>query len=152
MSGENGVYREMLKSKIHRATVTQADLHYVGSVTVDRTLMDKANLLPGEKVDIIDLNNGSRLSTYAIEGAADTGVIGINGGGARLISPGDLVIIIAYASVPDQQAAQFRPSIVFVDDNNRPIELTTDPAHVPAGYGLRRGDVLSSGDPSYAPA
>ncbi|MEV7024439.1 aspartate 1-decarboxylase [Kitasatospora sp. NPDC093558] len=136
------MYRTMFKSKIHRATVTQADLHYVGSVTIDADLLDAADLLPGEKVDIVDIDNGNRLSTYVIEGPRGTGVIGINGAAARLISPGDLVIIIAYATVTDAEAADVRPHVVFVDRTNRIVHQGSDPADVPAGSGLLRGDVL----------
>jgi aspartate 1-decarboxylase len=137
------LYREMFKSKIHRATVTQADLHYVGSVTIDATLMAAANLWPGEKVDIVDIDNGARLSTYVIEGGADSGVIGINGAAARLINPGDLVIIISYASMSEECARTYEPSVVFVDADNRPVRTGTDPAEVPDGFGLVRGDTVS---------
>ncbi|MCX2729165.1 aspartate 1-decarboxylase [Saccharopolyspora sp. NFXS83] len=136
------MYRDMLKSKIHRATVTQADLHYVGSLTVDRVLMEAADLLPGEKVDVVDIDNGARLSTYVIEGPADSGIIGINGAAARLISPGDLVIVISYASVPDESAREHAPRVVFVDERNRPVLRGDDPAAVPEGAGLSRGDLL----------
>lgn len=132
--------RTMMKSKIHRATVTQADLHYVGSLTVSSDLMAAADLLPGEKVDIVDINNGSRLSTYVIEGPRDSGIIGINGAAARLISPGDLVIIIAYAQVSDEEARELKPSVVFVDETNTLIDMGNDPAETPAGSGLLRGD------------
>ncbi|MFF5126147.1 aspartate 1-decarboxylase [Streptomyces syringium] len=138
------MYREMFKSKIHRATVTQADLHYVGSVTIDATLMAAADLLPGEKVDIVDIDNGNRLSTYVIEGEADSGIIGINGAAARLISPGDLVIIISYASMSDENARSYKPSVVFVDKDNRPVTTGSDPAEVPEGFGLVRGDTISA--------
>ncbi|MDJ0380464.1 aspartate 1-decarboxylase [Streptomyces sp. G-G2] len=138
------MYREMFKSKIHRATVTQADLHYVGSVTIDSTLMAAANLLPGEKVDIVDIDNGARLSTYVIEGEADSGVIGINGAAAHLINPGDLVIIISYASMSEEHARSYRPSVVFVDAANRLVTTGTDPADVPGGFGLVRGDTVSA--------
>ncbi|MEU1670465.1 aspartate 1-decarboxylase [Streptomyces roseifaciens] len=138
------MYREMFKSKIHRATVTQADLHYVGSVTIDATLMAAANLLPGEKVDIVDIDNGARLSTYVIEGEAGSGIIGINGAAARLVSPGDLVIIISYASMSDEQARSYEPSVVFVDAGNRPVSTGSDPADVPDGFGLVRGDTVST--------
>src|SRR6516225_11464791 len=96
--------RTMLKSKIHRATVTQADLHYVGSVTIDRDLMEAADLLPGEQVQIVDIDNGARLETYVIEGPPGSGVIGINGAAARLVHPGDLVILISYMQVDDAEA------------------------------------------------
>ncbi|MBP2406536.1 Aspartate 1-decarboxylase 1 precursor [Streptomyces netropsis] len=138
------MYREMFKSKIHRATVTQADLHYVGSVTIDATLMAAADLLPGEKVDIVDIDNGNRLSTYVIEGEADSGIIGINGAAARLISPGDLVIIISYASMSEENARSYKPSVVFVDKDNRPVTTGSDPAEVPEGFGLVRGDTISA--------
>jgi aspartate 1-decarboxylase len=134
----------MLKSKIHRARVVQADLHYVGSITIDRTLMEAAGLLAGEKVDVVDINNGARLSTYVIEGPPDSGVIGINGAAARLISPEDLVIIIGYATLSDEEAPTFRPSVVFVDHDNRPVLHTTDPAAA-IGDVLRRGDELAAG-------
>ncbi|MEV8634460.1 aspartate 1-decarboxylase [Streptosporangium sp. NPDC051023] len=142
------MYRTMLHSKIHRATVTQADLHYVGSLTLDRDLIDAADLLPGEKVDIVDIDNGNRLSTYVIEGERGSGTIGINGAAARLISPGDLVIIIAYRTVTDAEARDLRPNIVFVDRDNRPVDIGPDPARVPAvpeAARLVRGDALVKG-------
>ncbi|MEU9041369.1 MULTISPECIES: aspartate 1-decarboxylase [unclassified Kitasatospora] len=138
------MFREMLKSKIHRATVRQADLHYVGSITIDATLMKAANLWPGEKVDVVDVDNGARLSTYVIEGEADSGIIGINGAAARLISPGDTVIIIAYASMTEERARSYEPSVVFVDADNRPLTTGGDPADVPEGFGLVRGDTVSA--------
>lgn len=124
--------RTMLKSKIHRATVTQADLHYVGSVTVDPDLMEAADLLEGEQVTIVDIDNGARLVTYVIAGQRGTGVIGINGAAAHLIHPGDLVILIAYGMVDDVDARNYRPRVVFVDAENKQIDLGSDPAHVPA--------------------
>ncbi|OIK28689.1 aspartate 1-decarboxylase [Streptomyces malaysiense] len=135
--------RTLMKSKIHRATVTQADLHYVGSVTVDADLMKAADLMAGEKVDIVDIDNGARLSTYVIEGPAGSGVIGINGAAARLISPGDLVILIAYASMTDAEAASFVPRVVFVDGHNAIAAVGGDPAEVPEGAGLKRGDLVA---------
>ncbi len=116
----------MLKSKIHRATVTQADLHYVGSVTIDRDLMDAADLLVGEQVHIVDVTNGARLETYVIEGPRGSGIIGINGAAAHLVHPDDLVIIISYHSLPDSEARTFEPSVVFVDGHNRAVELHSD--------------------------
>jgi aspartate 1-decarboxylase len=121
----------MLKSKIHRATVTQADLHYVGSVTIDADLMDAADLLEGEQVTIVDIDNGNRLVTYAITGERGSGVIGINGAAAHLIDPGDLVILIAYATLTDAEARSFAPRVIFVDGQNRQIDLGDDPAFVP---------------------
>lgn len=125
------MFRTMLKSKIHRATVTHADLHYVGSVTIDADLMEAADLLEGEQVTIIDIDNGNRLVTYAITGQRGSGVIGINGAAAHLVHPGDLVILIAYATLEDAEARRYRPRVVFVDAGNRQIDLGDDPAHVP---------------------
>ncbi|MFD7528658.1 aspartate 1-decarboxylase [Streptomyces sp. NPDC059849] len=138
------MYRTLMKSKIHRATVTQADLHYVGSLTIDSDLMKAADLLPGEKVDIVDIENGSRLSTYVIEGPAGSGVIGINGAAARLISPGDRVIVIAYAAMTNAEVASFVPHVVFVDEHNAIADLGCDPAAVPEGSGLKRGDLVAN--------
>ena len=111
--------RIMMKSKIHRATVTQADLDYVGSVTIDRDLMDAADLLPNEKVQIVDNDNGTRLETYVIEGERGSGIIGINGAAARLVHPGDTVILISYAEMEDAEARAHEPTVVFVDPENR---------------------------------
>ncbi|WP_298177323.1 aspartate 1-decarboxylase [Saccharomonospora sp.] len=140
------MYRTMLKSKIHRATVTQADLHYVGSVTVDRTLMEAADLLPGEQVTIVDVTNGARLETYVIEGERDSGVLGINGAAAHLVHPGDIVILIAYGQMDSAEAALFEPRIVFVDGDNRIVNLGDDPAEVPDGYGLESGANTANGE------
>ncbi|WP_043262972.1 aspartate 1-decarboxylase [Streptomyces sp. CT34] len=136
------MFRTMLTAKIHRATVTQADLHYVGSLTLCADLMDAAGLLPGEKVDIVDINNGNRLSTYVIEGPRGTGVVGINGAAARLINPGDLVIIIGYGIVADADAATIRPKVVFVDAHNKITSLGSDPAEPLADGETFRGDHL----------
>ncbi|MFE6165764.1 aspartate 1-decarboxylase [Streptomyces sp. NPDC056486] len=121
--------RTMFKSKIHRATVTQADLHYVGSVTIDADLLDAADLLPGELVHIVDITNGARLETYTIEGERGSGVIGINGAAAHLVHPGDRVIIISYAQVDDAEARTLRPKVVHVDgEDNRIVALGDDAA------------------------
>ncbi|GAB2724222.1 aspartate 1-decarboxylase [Streptomyces bullii] len=120
--------RIMLKSKIHRATVTEANLHYIGSVTVDRDLMDAADLLVGEQVHIVNVNNGARLETYVIEGERGSGVICLNGAAARLVAPGDIVIVIGYAAVDDAEAAALEPKVVFVDERNQVVKLGTDPA------------------------
>jgi aspartate 1-decarboxylase len=133
--------RFMLHSKIHRATVTQANLHYVGSLTIDRDLMDAADLWPGQQVDVVDVDNGNRLTTYAIEGERGTGILCINGAAARLISPGDTVIIIAYAAMEDAEAREFEPRVVFVDDHNRMVEVGHDAGDVPDGFGLRTSAV-----------
>jgi aspartate 1-decarboxylase len=135
--------RTMMKSKIHRATVTQADLHYVGSVTVDQDLLDAADLLPGELVHIVDVTNGARLETYTIAGERGSGVIGINGAAARLVSPGDVVILIGYGQMDTEEARAYRPQVVFVDADNKPRNLGDDPAEAPEGTGLVRGDALA---------
>ncbi len=131
------MYRTMFSSKIHRATVTHADLHYVGSLTVDRELMDAADLLPGEQVSIVDITNGARLETYLIEGERGSGVIGINGAAAHLVHVGDLVIVIAYQSMTTEQARVFVPKVVHVDSANRIVEIGSDPAAAVLD-GLRR--------------
>src|ERR671911_1677007 len=120
------VFRTMFKSKIHRATVTQADLHYVGSVTIDADLLDAADLLPGELVHIVDITNGARLETYVIEGERGSGVIGVNGAAAHLVHPGDLVIIISYAMVADADAKGIVPRVVFVDEANAILHTGQD--------------------------
>ncbi len=132
--------RTMMKSKIHRATVTQADLHYVGSVTVDEDLLDAADLLPGELVHIVDVTNGARLETYTIAGERGSGVIGINGAAARIVHRGDLVILIGYGQMETAEARGFRPRVVFVDSDNKVTGAGSDAAEAPAGGGLVRGD------------
>lgn len=139
--------RTMMKSKIHRATVTQADLHYVGSVTIDEDLLEASDILPGELVHIVDIDNGARLETYTIAGERGSGVIGINGAAARLVHPGDLVILIAYAQVTDAEARSLVPRVVFVDADNRIAGTGADPAEALAAEltghdGLVRGDLL----------
>ncbi|GLZ15374.1 aspartate 1-decarboxylase [Actinomadura sp. NBRC 104425] len=136
------MFRTMFKSKIHRATVTQADLHYVGSLTVDQDLMDAADLLPGEQVQVVDIDNGARLETYLIPGERGSGVIGINGAAARLVQPGDLVIIISYAAMTDEEARSFQPSVVHVDRDNKIISLGGDPAEPVPGSTQTRGDLV----------
>ena len=138
--------RTMLKSKIHRATVTQADLHYVGSVTVDEDLLDAADLLAGEKVAIVDVTNGARLETYTIAGPRGTGVIGINGAAAHLVNPGDLVILISYVQMDDATARAYRPRIVHVDARNRVLDLSSDAASAVPGMAdeLVRGDLAAT--------
>ncbi|HET8750466.1 MAG TPA: aspartate 1-decarboxylase [Sphingomicrobium sp.] len=135
--------RIMMKSKIHRATVTQADLDYVGSVTLDSDLMKAADLLEGEQVAIVDITNGARIETYVIPGAAGSGVIGINGAAAHLVHPGDLVIIISYAMVEDAEARSLEPKVVHVDEHNRIVKLGNDPAEPVPGSGGVRGDLLA---------
>ena len=125
--------RRMMKSKIHRARVTDANLHYVGSITLDTRLMELADIREWEQVTIVDIDNGARLVTYAITGERGSGVIGINGAAAHLVHPGHLVILIAYGTMEDVEAHSYRPRIVFVDAGNNQIDLGHDPAHVPAG-------------------
>ena len=137
--------RTMLKSKIHRATVTQADLHYVGSLTVDADLMEAADLLPGEQVHVVDIDNGARLETYVIEGPRGSGVIGINGAAARLVHPGDLVIVISYASLEDTEARAFAPRVVHVGADNRVTGTGADPAEPVPGTITTRGDTVPAG-------
>lgn len=115
--------RTLLKSKLHRATVTQADLEYEGSVTIDRLLMEAADIVEFEQVDIYDITNGSRLTTYALPGDAGGGTICINGAAAHLVNPGDLVIIASYAQYNEVEARQHSPQIILVNDQNRIVEL-----------------------------
>ena len=123
--------RTVLKSKIHRARVTQADLHYEGSITIDADLMEAADILPYEQVHVLDVDNGARLTTYAIEGARGSGEICINGAAARLVKPNDTVIILTYCTATDAEARSIEPSLVYVDEHNR-IKRTArriEPAH-----------------------
>lgn len=117
------MFRTMLKSKIHRATVTEANLNYVGSITIDEKLMEAADILPNEKVQIVNNNNGARFETYVIEGPRDSGMICLNGAAARLVQPGDKIIIISYALIDGREAAEFKPSVIFVDDANHISEI-----------------------------
>ena len=138
------MYRTMFKSKIHRATVTKADLHYVGSVTIDADLMDAADLLPGEQVAIVDVTNGARLETYVIEGERGSGVIGINGAAAHLVHPNDLVIIMSYGLMEDAEARTLKPRVVHVDEQNRVVKLGDDAAEPVPGSDQLRGDLLAA--------
>ena len=136
--------RIMMKSKIHRATVTQADLHYVGSVTIDADLLDAADLVEGEQVAIVDITNGARLETYVIPAPRGSGIIGINGAAARLVHAGDLVIIISYAMFEDAEARSLTPRIVHVDEKNRVVKLGDDAAEPVPGSTQRRGDEVAA--------
>ncbi|WP_329214006.1 aspartate 1-decarboxylase [Streptomyces sp. NBC_01485] len=120
--------RTVLNGKIHRATVTQADLHYVGSLTIDRDLMTAADIVEGEQVQVVDIDNGARLTTYAITGEPGSGVIGINGAAAHLVHPGHLVVIMSFAALDDSERAALRPRVVHVDKANRIVALGADPA------------------------
>lgn len=136
--------RPMLVAKIHRATVTSSDLHYVGSVTVDSDLLDAADLLPGQQVDIVDVTNGARLTTYVIPGEPGSGIVCINGAAAHLVDPGDLVIIIAYGMLADGVAHTYVPRVVFVDKDNRIVGVDGEPGHVPPGDGLESSGITIS--------
>ena len=111
----------LLKAKIHRATVTQCDLNYEGSISVDAALLERSGILPHEQVDVLNINNGERFTTYAIPAPAGSGTIGINGAAARLAQKGDLVIIVAYARMEEAEAKSFSPRILLVDGGNRPL-------------------------------
>lgn len=113
----------MFKSKIHRATVTEANLNYMGSITIDEALMEAADILPNEKVQIVNNNNGARFETYVIKGPKNSGVVCLNGAAARLVQPGDLVIIISYAVMDHREARAFKPTVVMVDEGNRISEV-----------------------------
>jgi aspartate 1-decarboxylase len=120
--------RTLMKSKIHRATVTEADLDYMGSVTIDESLMEVADLLPHERVQVVDVTNGARLETYVIPGERGSGSIGINGAAAHLVHPGDTVIIISYAEFEEAEARAHEPTVVFVDAGNRPVRVGREAA------------------------
>jgi len=113
------VLRHLMKSKIHRATITSADLHYEGSLTVDEDLLDAADLAEFEEIQVVNVNNGARFITYVIPGPRGSGVLQLNGAAARLGLPGDLVILIAYGAFDEQETARFKPRLVFVDEHNR---------------------------------
>lgn len=123
------MYRTMMKSKLHRATVTEANLNYVGSITIDENLMDAADLLENEKVQIVNNNNGARLETYVIKGKRGSGVICLNGAAARLVQPGDNVIIISYSLMTEEQARNYEPTVVVLDSNNVPVQSLTKEIH-----------------------
>ncbi|CEH30052.1 Aspartate 1-decarboxylase (Aspartat e alpha-decarboxylase) [Aneurinibacillus migulanus] len=119
----------MMKAKIHRATVTEANLNYVGSITIDRNIMDAVDILPNEKVQIVNNNNGARLETYVIEGERGSGVICLNGAAARLVQPGDVVIIISYAMMSEEEAKAHRPKVAIMDENNGIVEMLGEEIH-----------------------
>ncbi|KQL49330.1 L-aspartate 1-decarboxylase [Brevibacillus choshinensis] len=123
------MFRTMMKAKIHRATVTEANLNYVGSITIDKNLMDALDILPNEKVQIVNNNNGARLETYVIEGAPGSGVICLNGAAARLVQEGDIVIIIAYAMMTDEEARTYKPRVAIMDEKNQIKELLGEEIH-----------------------
>jgi aspartate 1-decarboxylase len=124
------MFRNMMKGKIHRATVTEANVDYVGSITLDADLMTAADILPNEKVQVVDVTNGARLETYAIPGAPGSGVCCLNGAAARLVREGDTVIVISYAQMTDAEARNYLPAVVFVDAHNRITSIGSEAAHV----------------------
>ncbi|MGW3284846.1 aspartate 1-decarboxylase [Streptomyces sp. NPDC001002] len=140
--------RTLLNGKIHRATVTQADLHYVGSLTIDQDLMEAADIVEGEVVQVVDIDNGARLTTYAITGERGSGVIGINGAAAHLVHPGHLVIIMTFAVLDELERATHEPRVVHVDKANRIVKLGADPAEPVPGAP----DQFSGAFPAAAPA
>ena len=119
--------REMCKAKIHSATVTEADLNYTGSITIDKTLLRELDILHYERVQVLNINNGARMETYVIEGEADSGIICLNGAAARWAVPGDKVIIISYCLIDDDQARSWKPKIVLLDEKNKITEIISEP-------------------------
>lgn len=129
------MFRMMLKSRIHRATVTRVDPHHVGSVTVDAELLAAADLCAGEQVTIVDAGTGACLQTHVLAGERGSGVVGVNGAAVHLVRPGDVVILIAYGLLDSARAAVFEPRVVFVDEANRILDAVTEPATVDSGAG-----------------
>ncbi|MFC5650774.1 aspartate 1-decarboxylase [Paenibacillus solisilvae] len=123
------MFRTMMKSKLHRGTVTEANLNYVGSITIDEDLMEAADIWANEKVQIVNNNNGARLETYVITGPRGSGVICLNGAAARLVQPGDNVIIISYGMMPEEEARTYKPKVVILDAANRPVETMLEEVH-----------------------
>jgi aspartate 1-decarboxylase len=117
------MWREMMKSKIHRAVVTDANLNYMGSITIDRNLMEAANLLPHEKVQVVNNNNGARLETYCLPGEPGSGTVCLNGAAARLVQPGDIILIISYCWLEEKDLLTHKPRVVFVNEKNQVIEV-----------------------------
>ncbi|UOQ42736.1 aspartate 1-decarboxylase [Halobacillus salinarum] len=120
------MFRTMMKAKIHRARVTEANLNYVGSITIDQNLMDEVGILPHEKVQIVNNNNGARLETYVIPGERDSGVVCLNGAAARLVQPDDIVIIVSYAMISEEELADFRPKIAIMGEGNKVQEIVEE--------------------------
>jgi len=119
--------REMCKAKIHQATVTEADLNYTGSITIDKALLDELDILHYERVQVLNINNGARMETYVIEGEPDSGIICLNGAAARWAVPGDKVIIIAYCLIDDAEARSWKPKIVLLDEKNKITKIISEP-------------------------
>ncbi|RBW70251.1 aspartate 1-decarboxylase [Bacillus taeanensis] len=123
------MFRTMMKGKIHRARVTEANLNYVGSITIDEDILDAVDMLPNEKVQIVNNNNGARLETYIIPGPRGSGVVCLNGAAARLVQEGDVVIIISYAMIPEEKLAAYQPKVAIMDENNKIVDMIgTEPA------------------------
>ncbi|MBK5229701.1 MAG: aspartate 1-decarboxylase [Thermoleophilia bacterium] len=120
--------RQMLKSKIHRATITDCDLHYVGSITIDADLLEQANILEHELVHVLDIDNGARFETYTIAGARGSGMMQVNGAAARLVEKGDKIIVVTYATYDESELNDYRPIVVHVDDDNRPVSVDAEVA------------------------
>ncbi|SFK16385.1 aspartate 1-decarboxylase [Cellulomonas sp. KH9] len=135
--------RTMMTGKVHRATVTAADLHYVGSITIDADLLAAADVLPGQQVDVVDVTNGARLTTYAIAGEPGGGQVCVNGAAAHLVHPGDVVIVIAYGTMSDAEARTYTPHVVLVDADNRIVDTGDDPGQVPDEWTAQTGLVAS---------
>jgi len=123
------MFLTMMKGKLHRATVTQADINYVGSITIDHDLLKASDILPGEKVQVVNIDNGARLETYTIAGESGSGVICLNGAAARLVQVGDKVIIIAYAMMDENEAKKIRPKVVILDEHNKIIKIMDQEIH-----------------------
>ncbi|GIP32427.1 aspartate 1-decarboxylase [Paenibacillus sp. J2TS4] len=123
------MFRTMMKAKLHRATVTEANLNYVGSITIDEDLLDLVDMLPNEKVQIVNNNNGARLETYIIPGPRGSGVICLNGAAARLVQPGDNVIIISYAMITEQEARTYEPTVAILGENNKVVTMMKQEPH-----------------------
>ncbi|MBA4543179.1 MULTISPECIES: aspartate 1-decarboxylase [Thermoactinomyces] len=121
--------RTLMKAKIHRATVTEANLNYVGSITIDEEILERVDILPNEKVQVVNNNNGERLETYVIPGERGSGVICLNGAAARLVQPGDVVIIMSYAMMDEQTARTHKPKIALLDEQNRIVEMLGEEVH-----------------------
>ena len=123
------MFRTLMKSKLHRGTITGANLHYVGSITIDSDLMDAADLQPNEQVQVVDIDNGARLETYVIPGERGSGDLCLNGAAARLVQPGDKIIVISYAMFTDAEAREHAPTVIVLDELNRPQKIALEPAH-----------------------
>lgn len=123
------MFRTMMKSKLHRATVTEANLNYVGSITIDEDLLEAVDMYPNEKVQIVNNNNGARLETYIIPGPRGSGTICLNGAAARLVQPGDNIIIISYAMMTDEEARQYKPRVAILDQNNKIVNALYEEVH-----------------------